>query len=92
MMIVECKTGMFGRDEGTDSNISYKLDSLGRNAGGLFASLVLISARPMDERSRARFSTRGIEIVEPGQINTFRQIVRDWMAVSGCAPAGSDDY
>ncbi|HKJ21689.1 MAG TPA: DUF1887 family CARF protein [Gammaproteobacteria bacterium] len=80
MLVVECKTAEFGRDPRKDSDILYKLDSLGRSAGGLFGTNFLISARPLTERTRARAKANRIEVLEGKAITRLREAVRAWLS------------
>ncbi|GIX21713.1 MAG: hypothetical protein KatS3mg121_0496 [Gammaproteobacteria bacterium] len=85
LLLVECKTGNLLRD-GRDTDIVYKLDSIGQNAGGVQATRLLLSAQPLehitgtqrrvDTRARAR-ATR-IETLAGGEIARFKQALIHW--------------
>lgn len=82
MLVVECKTQRFGNDEQSDQDILNKLESLGRNAGGLFGITLLLSARELSDRARARAGSYGIQVIESGQLKDLRKFVQSWMKMS----------
>jgi len=62
LLLAECKTGKFAG--GDQQNIASKLESLGRNAGGLFGSSLMLSARDVPQNMRARLKSLGIGFLE----------------------------
>lgn len=80
MLVVECKTGRFGRDAGRDQDILYKLDSLGRSTGGLFGRRLLLSARSLPEHVVVRAKSHGIEVLDADRLADLRDFVRRWMS------------
>lgn len=79
MLVIECKTARFGRDLDSDASLLYKLDSLGRNAGGLFGKIMLVSARSLSQSARERAHTNHIGVIEAAGLKHLRQSVREWM-------------
>ena len=59
LLLIECKTARL--DEGAD--VVYKLDSIAHDMG-LFQQRLLVSARPLDDKTRARAKAEDIAIVE----------------------------
>ena len=79
MLVVECKTSQFGEYEAKDADILTKLESLGRNAGGLFGRTLLVSARPLSEEARSRAASNHIAVIEAHRLGDLRSFVLDWM-------------
>lgn len=79
MLVIECKTVRFGRDLDSDTDLLYKLDSLGRNAGGLFGKVMLVSARSLSQTARERARTNHVSVIEAAGLKHLRQSIRDWM-------------
>ncbi|MCC6472289.1 MAG: DUF1887 family protein [Burkholderiales bacterium] len=79
LLFVECKTLRHGRDAGADSDLLYKLDSLGRDARGLYGSSWLLAAREPTEEMRDRANAQRIRIIGPSELPWLRDIVRDWL-------------
>ena len=82
LLFVECKTLRHGRDGSSekDSDILYKLDSLGRDARGLFGSSWLLSARQPTTEMLDRANGQGIRILGPDELPDLRKVVQQWMA------------
>ncbi len=78
LLFVECKTLKHRAD--SDSEIAYKLESLGKDARGLFGRSWLVSAREpkpnmTDHARRANFTVYG-----PNDLPNLRESVRQWIA------------
>lgn len=78
LLFVECKT-LTHHYEG-DSDIAYKLEALGKDAGGLFGLSWLVTAREptsnlLDHARRAHF-----EVIGPDALGRLRERVRAWVA------------
>lgn len=75
MMLIECKTANI-----TDRTAQtlYKLESLGRNAGGLYGRQLLLSARGLrdDEVERAR--AQHVEVLQGGEVTKLRDSLLQW--------------
>lgn len=79
MLVVECKTGVMEEAQ-REANILYKLESLGRNAGGRFGQMWLVSLRSLGEEARSRARAQGIAVFEGEGARGLRDAVRHWMA------------
>ncbi len=79
LLVVECKTLKFGRDESKDQDILYKLDALGNKARGLFGATWLISARILTDNARSRAKSQKIEVIEAHELPRLREKVLAWM-------------
>ncbi len=86
LLFVECKTLRHGREAASDSDILYKLDSLGRDARGLFGSSWLLAAREPTLDMADRAKAQRIRIIGPGELPRLRDIVREWL--QGARPVG----
>ncbi len=74
LLLIECKTARL--DEGAD--VVYKLDSIAHDMG-LFQQRLLVSARPLDDKTRARAKAEDIAIVEAAGLKQLRDSVKNWM-------------
>ena len=75
LLLVECKTG---RQEAGEQAVATRLESLGRHAGGLFGSSLLLSARKLPPTMRNRCGSLGISLLEQGGINRLTDYVSHW--------------
>ena len=75
LLIVECKTG---RQTLKEQEITTRLESLNRNAGGLFGTSILLSAREIPETMRNRCRSLGIRYLENGAITKFADYLSKW--------------
>ena len=75
LLLVECKTG---RQEAGEQAVATRLESLGRHAGGLFGSSLLLSARKLPPTMRSRCGSLGISFLEQGGINRLTDYVSHW--------------
>ncbi|NLC35611.1 MAG: DUF1887 family protein [Alcaligenaceae bacterium] len=86
LLLIECKSGRMGLDAVKDSDIIYKLDSIGSHAGGAQAARLLVSAQPLLHETRqghkvdtrARASATDIHTLEAEGLKTLRTAIRDW--------------
>ena len=79
MLVIECKTLRLGRDSQKDTDILYKIDSLGTDLHGLFGKTWLISAREPTPEMLDRANDRGIRILSPTHLKGLRQAILEWM-------------
>jgi len=82
MLIIECKTMRFGRDKQKDSDVLYKVDSLGDDLKGLYGDIWLVNARDSHSGMRDRAKDRRITIIEPSDLTKLRDKFRQWMQLS----------
>jgi hypothetical protein len=79
MLVIECKTLRLGRDFQKDTDILYKIDSLGDDLKGLFGETWLVSAREPTAGMLDRAKDRRIRILGPSHLKSLRQEIRHWM-------------
>lgn len=85
-LVVECKTGYMGKDDQKDSNIVYKLDSVGEQAGGNQATRLLVSAQELQHETRqgrhvdtrARALAADIQTLETSELKKLSEKIRHW--------------
>ena len=75
LLIIECKTGRLGTSE---QAVTSRLESLGRNAGGLFGTSLLLSARELTSTMKSRCRSLGIRVLEEKDITKFRSSLEQW--------------
>lgn len=88
MLLVEAKTMAFGSNHAKDSNVINQLDSLGKNAGGIFCSRLLLSAKPLDhvtQNNRSvhvedRAKSQDIDTLTQERILELEQYIKKWAA------------
>lgn len=78
LLMIECKTGNL-RGKGANQDILNKLESLGRNTGGLFGKAVLLSARPLGDDVRARAKSYQLELFDCTELKAFDQFIESWI-------------
>ena len=83
LLVVECKTG---RLDAGEQAVATRLESLGRNAGGLFGSSLLVSARELPETMKGRCRSLGIRFLERGAVNDLADCIAHWRD-TGSLPA-----
>jgi hypothetical protein len=87
MIIIECKTSQFGKQEQKDSGILYKIDSIGAKVGGAFGQRLLISALPLDHttsnnrqvKNSSRAETMSINLLDGKNIIQLETMLKNWM-------------
>lgn len=84
LLVVECKTRNFKGDEQKISDAFYKLESLGRGAGGLFGQKWFVTARELgrgeaEARDLARAKSNDIEVIGPDRLPNLPQLIQHWM-------------
>jgi hypothetical protein len=83
LLFIECKTLRLGRAEDSDSDVLYKVDSLGRSARGLFGETWLVLAREPAPQVMERADTQRIRPIGPAELVHLRTEVIDWMKRAG---------
>lgn len=83
LLIVECKTGQQAAGE---QAVATRLESLGRNAGGLFGSSLLVSARDIPTTMKKRCQSLGIRILEQDAVAKLADFIGKWRD-TGTLPA-----
>ena len=79
LLLIECKTLRLGRDNQSDSDLLYKLDSVGDDVRGLFGEVVLLSAREPSALILDRAGHHRIQVVGPARLADLQRDIRDWM-------------
>ncbi len=75
LLLVECKTGQQAAGE---QAVATRLESLSRNAGGLFGLSLLVSARALPTTMRNRCQSLGIRLLEQGEVKRLADYVDQW--------------
>ena len=75
ILIVECKTGTH---EGSEQAIATRLDSLAHNAGGLFGTVLLVSARGLPSTMQQRCKSLHIRVLEKSAIALLPAHIKVW--------------
>ena len=75
LLLIECKTG---RLDAGEQAIAARLESLDRNAGGLFGSSLLVSARELPATMKSRCRHLGIRFLERGAVKDLADCVSHW--------------
>ncbi len=76
LLIIECKTINFKNNRGKEnSEILYKIDSIGEELRGLYGQKILLSASEVDYATHERAKAQGIKILRPDEL---RQFVAQW--------------
>jgi hypothetical protein len=79
LLFIECKTLAYTRG-GEDSELAYKIDSLGKQASGLFGRTWLLSAREPSAILVERARQGRFDIIGPAELKSLRTRVQAWMA------------
>lgn len=87
LLVIECKTGRFGNMEQKDSDVLYKLSSLGTLAGGTFGKQLLLSAQLLDHttatdkqvKNRSRADTMSITPLDGDRVIELERVIKHWM-------------
>lgn len=79
MLLIECKTGRFGNNDVKDQEILNRLESLGRNAGGLFGRALLLSGRRLNDEMRSRAQAYRLRWFDCTNLKDFQPFVKDWL-------------
>lgn len=88
VLLVECKTSSFGKDQQKDSSIVYKLDSLANQVGGIFHTSLLLSAQPLDHTTSnnravyttARANAADISVIAGVNLLKLEPALKTWMS------------
>ena len=86
LLVIECKSGQFGHDDQKDSDILNKLESLGRRAGGVMGSALLVSAQPLNRVNKKnqtvytaeRAKVMGMAVLEEKNISALQRWLETW--------------
>lgn len=78
LLFVECKTLKFDAGQ-NDNDLSYKIESLGKDARGIFGQTWLLSARVPSEVLKDRSRQAGFKLLGPDELPRLRSHVQAWM-------------
>ena len=79
LLVIECKTSGFGRNEVKDVSHVYKLAQLADKVGGSMSRKLLLSARPIHADIRQRASEYGVDILAAEEVKKLVDYLRTWM-------------
>lgn len=79
LLLIECKTVRFGKSAVKDQEILNRLESLGRNVGGLFGKAVLVSARRLKDDMRSRAQAYKLDWFDCTNLRDFKPAVVRWL-------------
>lgn len=77
LLFIECKT--LRHKEENDNTLTYKVDSLGQDARGLFGATWLVTAREPSSVLHERARQARFRILGPNDLPRLREHVRDWL-------------
>ena len=77
LLFMECKTARFQANQ-NDNQLAYKLDSLSKQARGLFGKTWLLSAQEPSDILRERAKNNRIEIVGPEALPYLSDLIERW--------------
>lgn len=83
MLVIECKTLNFGKSSEKNSDVLYKIDSLGSNLTGLFGEKWLVTAREPTEDMKNRAKSQKVNIISPSELKRLREKITNWMEKKG---------
>lgn len=78
LLFIECKTLKFDAGQ-NDNDLSYKVESLGKDTRGLFGETWLLSARAPSEILKDRSLQAGFKLIGPADLPRLRERVQAWM-------------
>ncbi len=77
LLFVECKTLRHHRQN--DNELSYKIDSLGKDARGLFGETWLVTARQPTKLLQDRARLANIRLLGPDMLSDLKRTVEEWL-------------
>lgn len=83
MLVVECKTANLFRDGAKDQDVVNRIESLGRSAGGLFGSSLLLSARELKKETCNRCATQSIHYLAEVELLDLDKNLMQWKSTGG---------
>ncbi len=79
LLVIECKTSGFGRNEARDVGYIYKLAQLSDQIGGSMSQKLLLSARPINAEVRQRARDYRVDILAAAEIRQLVDYLKRWM-------------
>ena len=77
LLFVECKTLKYNGEN--DNEIAYKVESLGKQARGLFGESWVVSARTPTEVMHERAKQANLRVIGPEDLHHLKEIVIEWI-------------
>ncbi len=81
LLVIECKT--LRHHDQTDSDIAYKIDSIGQQVRGLFGETWLLSARAPTDTLIERARQARIRIIGPAELPRLQSAIKNWIQGHG---------
>ena len=79
LLVIECKTSGFGKNEMRDVGYIYKLAQLADQIGGTMSQKLLLSARPIHDNIRQRAKEYRVDILAAHEVRRFVEYIKCWM-------------
>lgn len=79
LLFVECKTANYQRQIGQANQTAYKVDSLSRQARGLFGETWLLSAIAPPQELLDRCRDARIRLIGPDKLPVIGELIQSWM-------------
>ena len=81
LLIIECKTRRYGKENDRDNDTFYKLDSVADDLRGLYGEKWLLSVWKIEERGVRRAISQGIKILSGEDIRPekLKKAITEWM-------------
>lgn len=79
LLVIECKTSGFGKNEMRDVGYIYKLAQLADQIGGTMSQKLLLSARPIHDDIRQRAKDYRVDILAAHEVRKFVEYIKRWM-------------
>lgn len=79
LLVIECKTSGFGRNETRDVGYIYKLAQLSDQIGGSMSRKLLLSARPINDDIRHRARDYRVDILAAADVRELVDYLKRWM-------------
>ncbi|MBS9781373.1 MAG: DUF1887 family protein [Gammaproteobacteria bacterium] len=78
LMIMECKTRNYGKNEAKDNDSIYKLDSVAEDLRGLYGEKWLLSVDNVDDRADKRAKSQGIRFIAGNNLKNLQDELIKW--------------
>jgi len=79
LLLIECKTINFKKGGDKNTDILYKLESLGHRAAGLYGTKWLVSARLLDPNTLKRAQEYNIKVISGSELKDVKEQAKQWM-------------
>jgi hypothetical protein len=79
LLVIECKTGKFDRNDQKDVSYIYKLAQLADKTGGKMSRKLLLSAREIKVELQQRATEYEIDVLSGEKVKGLADYIRNWM-------------